>query len=179
MLTSLINTLQTVLLPLLANIPSDIYYVDDNTPTLILLIIGTVLMVVLAVLYVVSAFFFMRLFAKANVPAWKAWVPFVNLWKFFELGGYHGALSLLIVANIVPCIGQVASIVGIVFMCMAAYQIGLKLGKDSVWVVLFIFLGIVWLGIVAFDRSVWNDSLAKPALGLERPPSWPYYGSVI
>jgi len=128
------------------------------------------------VVYVVIAIFNMKLFAKANVPAWKAWVPIVNSWKFLELGGYPGALCLLNFAAIIPCIGFAGSIIATVFMCMAAYQISLKLGKDGSWVVLYIFLSVVWLGIMAFNNAVWNDSLAKPARGPERPPSWPPYG---
>jgi len=157
----------------------------------------------------------MKLFAKAKVPAWKAWVPVVNTWKFLELGGYPGAISLLTFASMVfsygylyyfystmfsmgysallsggygafgpdtmgnffftmilMMIGSLLSVVGTVFMCMSAYQISRKLGKDGVFVLLYIFLSPVWLGMMAFDKSVWNDSLAKPAKGKERPPAW-------
>lgn len=124
-------------------------------------------------IYVVNAIFLMKLFAKANVPAWKAWVPFVNLWKFFELGGYPGALSLLYLATVIPFVGWAGTIIAAVFACLAAYQISLKNGKDGAWVVLYIFLGIVWTGILGLGRSTWNDSLGKPALGPERPPSYP------
>ncbi|MDR1088049.1 MAG: DUF5684 domain-containing protein [Coriobacteriales bacterium] len=135
-----------------------------------------IVIVILIVFYVVCAIFYMKLFAKANVPAWKAWVPVVNSWKFLELGGYPGALCLLSLAGFIPFIGWAGEIVALVFFCLAAYQIGLKLSKDGVWVVLYIFLSIVWLGIVALDRSTWNDSLGKPARGPERPPTWPPYG---
>jgi len=130
-------------------------------------------------IYALVAIFYMKLFAKANVPAWKAWVPIVNMWKFLELGGYPGAISLLTLANLIPCIGSIAYIVCLVFMCMAAYQIGLKLGQDGAWVVLYIFVAIVWLGIMAFNKAIWNDSLGKPALGPERPPTWPPYNSGV
>ena len=129
--------------------------------------------------YVVTAIFMMKLFAKANVPAWKAWVPVVNSWKFLELGGYQGALCLLVFATIIPCVGSLGTLALLVFMCMAAYQIGLKLGKDGVWVVLYVLVSPVWLGIMGFNQATWNDSLGKPALGLERPPSWPAYGGGV
>ncbi|MCL2530250.1 MAG: DUF5684 domain-containing protein [Coriobacteriia bacterium] len=165
-------------------------------------------------IYVVTAIFYMKLFKKANAKAWKAWVPFVNTWKFLELGGYPGALVLLLILGVVmngiylvlsfgtmfsldydallygdttslaswvgtlmglsilSMIGGLVSIVAAVFCCMSAYQIGRKLGKDGAWVVLYIFLSIIWLGIVALDKSVWNDSLGRKARGPERPPSW-------
>ena len=163
--------------------------------------------------YIVTSIFYMKLFAKANVRAWKAWVPYVNTWKFFELGGYPGALCLLSVAStvanmlylvplysslpyidsayyggnysylgftslisiIIYMVGSILSIVSIVFLCLSAYQIGRKLGKDGSWVVLYIFVSIVWLGILAFNKATWNDSLGRPARGQERPPSWPPY----
>jgi len=178
MLTSLIDMLQATF-PLIADLAIDPYYPDDNTPTLIILAASLIIAVAFFAIYAVASFFFMKIFAKANVPSWKAWVPVANLWKFFELGGYHGAFSLLFVANIFPFLGQAASIVGLVFLCMAAHQIGLKLGKENVWVLLFIFMAVIWLGIMAFGKSVWNDSLGKPALGVERPPSWPVYAGGV
>src|SRR5690606_14272921 len=35
-----------------------------------------------------------------------------------------------------------------------------KLQKEAVWVVLYVFLSLVWLGIVAFDKSRWNPAIA-------------------
>ena len=176
--TLLTSNLQTILYSHAAP-PAEPFYPDDNMVTFYILLYGLIATTVCIASYVVCAVFYMKLFAKANVPAWKAWVPVVNLWKFLELGGYHGALSLLFVAAPIPFLGQVAATVGFVFSCMAAYQIGLKLGKESVWVVLYIFVAIVWLGIMAFDKSMWNDSLGNPAQGPERPPSWPPYGGGV
>ena len=126
--------------------------------------------------YVVIAFFMMKLFAKANVPAWKAWVPIVNIWKLLELGGYPGALCLLVLASPIPILGWFAVVAAYVFMILAAHQINLKMGKETVWIVLFIFLMPVWLGIMGLGQSTWNDSLGKPAKGNDRPPSSPVYG---
>jgi len=155
------------------------YYPDDNITTAIILFISLAFAIVLLVVYIITAIFMMKLFAKANVPAWKAWVPFVNFWKFLELGGYHGATSLLFVASIIPFVGFITLPIGYVLMCMAAYQIGLKLGKDGAWVVLYIFFSIIWLGILGLNKSMWNDSFGKPALGIERPPSGPFYGGGV
>jgi len=204
-----------------------------------IMVITIIISVVAAVAaYVLMAVFYMKLFAKANVPAWKAWVPVVNVWKFLELGGYHGAISLLafvgmalsycflgiffysmlnidyyslvnmdyiyqlndnptslqygdlntlitgfspfgalgmggfFFAYILQMVASLISLICTVFMCMSAYQIGLKLGKEGTWVILYIFLAPVWMGIMAFNKAVWNDSLAKVARGTERPPTW-------
>jgi len=175
-MTTLINCIQTLFFTYADVAPYPPYYPDDNITSAIILVIALILFIVWLVIYVVTAIFTMKLFAKANVPAWKAWVPFVNLWKFMELGGYHGATSLLFAAALIPFVGFVTLPIGVVIMCLAAYQIGLKLGKGGAWVVLYLFLSLVWLGILAFGSSVWNDSMGKPALGPERPPSGPFYG---
>ncbi len=156
------------------------YYWEDMYPAYLSAFTGIVIfwLFLFIALYVVNAIFLMKLFAKANVPAWKAWVPVVNTWKFLELGGYHGAFSLLVLAVIIPCIGWLAAIGGIVVCALAAYQIGLKNRKDGVWVVLYLFLGVVWTGILGLGASTWDERLGKPALGHERPPHWhaPYGG---
>jgi len=105
--------------------------------------------IIFAVIYVIHAFLLSRLFKKAGVEQWIAWVPFYNTWKFLELGNQQGFWAIL---TIVPLVNYVSA----VFMYIAAYRIGLKFGKDGAWVVLAIFLPTVWLAILAFDSSKWN-----------------------
>jgi uncharacterized membrane protein YgcG len=152
--------------------------IQDVNPLLASLSITFLLFVFFfgVIFYCVSAFFMMRLFRKANVEAWKAWVPVVNVWTFLKLGGYPGWIALLAFANIIPFIGWLGVIVVLVFECLAAYQIGAKLRKDGVWVILYIIFSIVWLGICGLDRSVWNDSLGKPSLVPGTPTSGGYGG---
>ncbi len=111
------------------------------------------------IIYVVFAFFLSRVFKKAGLEAWKAWVPVYNQWLFLELGGQKGWIVLLAFLGIIPIIGGIGGLVAFVFSCIAAYHIGEKFGKESWWVVLYIFVSPVWLGILAFDSSKWqNDS---------------------
>jgi hypothetical protein len=121
--------------------------------------------IVCIVIYVVIAIFTMKLFKKANQAAWKAWVPYVNTWTFFQLGGFNGALSLLV---FVPFLG---SLIVLVMGCIAAYRIGLKLGKSGGWVALYIFLSPIWYGIVGLDSSTWDDSRSTPSVELTNVPS--------
>ncbi|GHU08427.1 hypothetical protein FACS189431_4660 [Alphaproteobacteria bacterium] len=152
--------------------------------------------------YVVESLFLMKLFKKANVAGWKAWVPFVNIWTFLQLGGQKGAwtfgaigaiaayliIAILgvitaVVANasssasmggiavtmaIVSVVLYIAAFAGVVlttvFQCIAAYNIGKKLGFDPALVVLYIFIGIVWLGIAGLGKSKFDDSKGKPSL---------------
>ena len=115
-------------------------------------------------IYCVQAFFLSRIFKKAGLTEWWAWVPFLAQWKFLELGGQQGWLILLCLASIIPFIGWIGAVVASVFMIISAYNIGLKLHKESSWVVLYIFVSIVWLGICGLDKSKWDASKGKKSI---------------
>ena len=59
----------------------------------------------------------------------------------------------------IPVIGQLVLILPFLVILMAAWRVGLKLQKEAVWLILFFFLSIVWLGINAFDKSRWNTAI--------------------
>lgn len=114
--------------------------------------------------YAITAFFLMKIFEKAGVEdGWRAWVPVYNYMIFFKLGdlspwlvlyGIGGAILLSWIG-----IGFIFSIALYVFSALAAYRIGMKFGKDSVWVVLYVFVAVVWMGILAFDKARWNPNI--------------------
>lgn len=102
-----------------------------------------------AIGYVIYAWLLGRIFKKAGIEAWIAWVPFYNTWKMLELGGQQGFWAVL---AIIPFVGYVSA----VFLYIAMYHIGLKFGKSGSWVVLAIFLPVIWMAILAFDSSKWQ-----------------------
>jgi hypothetical protein len=138
--------------------------IDDSSMWAIIAAFSSVIIIVGLAAYVLNAIFMMKLFAKANVPAWKAWVPFVNSWKFLELGGFAGGWIFI---NLVPGVGSLAYVV---ISCIAAYNIGLKLQKEGIWVLLYVVVSIVWMALCGLDKSVWDDNLGQPARGPEVPP---------
>lgn len=86
-----------------------------------------------AAFYVIYGIFASKIFKKLGVaPAWAAWVPFYGQWKFMEAGGQQGWWIFVPVANVI-------------FQVIAAYNVGLKFGKEGGWVVLYLFLNPVWL----------------------------------
>jgi hypothetical protein len=117
-------------------------------------------LIALVIGYVITAIFLGKIFTKAGVPSWIAWVPFYNTWKLLEIGGQQGFWAILAV---LPIVGYVSA----VFMYIAMYHIGKKLGKEGVFVLLAIFLPIVWLIWLAIDKSTWNDK-ASTAPSLHR-----------
>lgn len=113
--------------------------------------------------YVISALLLGRIFKKAGLAQWAAWVPLYNTWKIFELGGQSGALSIFLY---IPFI----NIVGAIFMYIAMYNIGLKLQKSGVFVLWAIFLPVVWLIWLAVDSSKWDDAKGRSRLTTEPKP---------
>lgn len=122
--------------------------------------IGIILFALIGALigYVINSFLLSRIFKKAGIEQWKAWVPFYNAWIMFELGDQKGWMALLLLVPVV-------NIVAVVFYYIASYHIGLKLGKEGVFVLLAIFLPIVWLAWLAFDKSTWKGAPATAAAG--------------
>ncbi|MDB5177090.1 MAG: hypothetical protein JWN75_758 [Candidatus Saccharibacteria bacterium] len=101
--------------------------------------------------YAIGAFLLGRLFKKAGIPQWIAWVPIYNTWKLLEMGGQQGFWAVL---ALIPFL----NIVALIFLYIAMYDIGKKLGKEGWFVLLAIFVPIVWLIWLGFDDSKWpND----------------------
>lgn len=146
-----------------------------------LVLIGSIAM------YAITAFLLSRIFKKAGVASWKAWIPIYNTWRLLEFGGQYGWWVLLplvasIFAGIVSLFSPDSSfgisaaeifgdliLVGgtltyYVFWALAAYAIGLKLQKEGVFVLWAIFLPIVWMIWLAFDKSTWNESAGAARL---------------
>lgn len=124
---------------------------------------------IIAVVYVLSSIFYMKIFEKAGVQGkWRAWVPVYNTMVFSKLGDLSPWLVLIafggaIVLSWIPVLNIFAgllSFAGGIVLILAAYRVGQKLQKEGAWVVLYIFLSIVWLGILAFDKSRWNTQIA-------------------
>jgi hypothetical protein len=112
--------------------------------------------------YVLVALFLMKIFEKAGVQGkWRAWVPVYNYLVFAKLGDVSPWVVLIAMGlSFIPYLNFLTGIALAIVMAMAAWRIGLKLQKDAVWVVLWVLLGIVWLGINAFDKSRWNPNIA-------------------
>ncbi|WP_295577627.1 DUF5684 domain-containing protein, partial [uncultured Microbacterium sp.] len=129
------------------------------------LALGFIFFLFAVAVWVVTSFFLMKIFDKAGVQGkWRAWVPVYNYMVFSKLGDLSPWLILIAIGASVflswlPVIGQLISIASFLVLALAAWRVGLKLQKEPVWVVLYILLAPVWLGILAFDKSRWNTAV--------------------
>ncbi|MGO2747422.1 large exoprotein [Microbacterium sp.] len=141
-------------------------YYDSGAAAAIIAAAGLVIFLFAVVGYVLTSWFLMKVFEKAGVQGkWRAWVPVYNSMIFLKLGDMSPwlilyAIGASIVLSWIPLLGQIIPIAIGVVMIIAAYRVGQKLQKEGAWVVLYIFLSIVWLGINAFDKSRWNAQIA-------------------
>ena len=130
-------------------------------------LIGLIWLIVLLagpILYVITAWFLMNIFEKAGVQGkWRAWVPFYNGMIFFKLGDVSPWLLFGVFLTWIPFLGWLVGLAVAVMGILAAYRIGQKLQKDGAWIVLYILLEPVWLGILAFDSSRWNPNIPPSA----------------
>lgn len=115
--------------------------------------------------YVITSWFLMKIFEKAGVQGkWRAWVPVYNTLIFVKLGDLNPWWLLILwgataVLGWIPVIGSLLGLAAFIYTLLAAWRVGLKLQKEAVWLILYFFLSIVWLGINAFDKSRWNTAI--------------------
>lgn len=135
---------------------------------IIVLVLFAFYFILLAAIYVLTALAFSRLFKKVGIEGWIAWVPVYNIWKWLELGGQSGLISLLI---FVPG----ASIVTLVFILIGSYRIGTAFGKGGEWTVLAYFISPLWAYLLSRPAEVY-----RPEVYAQHgwPPPLAGYGSV-
>jgi hypothetical protein len=146
-----------------------------------------------ALAYIINSWLLGRVFHKAGVARWKAWIPILRTWKFFNIGGRSGASVLLTIA--VYCLAILAHnlivsnsgghsslavmialflwiaafvilIIYIYVAISAAYNIQKKLGKPGAFLILA-FINLIaplWLWVLALDGSKWRDKKGRAML---------------
>ncbi len=146
------------------------HYPDNVWPVLIVVyaVMAVIYLLFIVAYYVLMAIALSRFFAKVGVEPWIAWVPVYSYWKWLEVGGQVGALSLLL---LVPY----ANVVTLVFLYIGMYRSGIAFRKDGAFLVLGIFLPFVWCFLLAGRAEVYSPELITQA---GYPPPLAGYGSV-
>jgi len=145
------------------------------------LVIAVVFWLIFAVVaYVLSSLFLRKIFEKAGVANPNvAWIPIYNTTIFAKLGDVNplvflGAVVASLVLSWIPVLGFIIGLLPLAAFVLAAYRVNQKLQKDPVAFTIFAaLLGLIWLGVVAFSKGVWNTA-SKPVAGIAPvpPPPW-------
>ncbi len=122
---------------------------DPVAAAVAVMLVFFVIFIFWAIAYAISSFLLSRVFKKAGVPQWAAWVPVYSTWKLLELGNQQGFWAVI---ALIPFVG----IISLVFLYIAMYHIGRKLGKEDWFILLAIFLPVVWMIWLGFDESKWE-----------------------
>lgn len=134
----------------------------------IVLITFIITMVFVVGFYALTAVALMSFFRKVGVEPWIAWVPVYNNWKWLEVGGFQGWISLL---------GLIygGSIVTSIFLYIGMYRTGLAFRKDGGFLVLGIFFPFIWAFILGGKTTVYEPQLITAA---GYPPPIAGFGSL-
>ena len=108
-----------------------------------------------------------KMFKKAGKPGWAAIVPFYNTYVLFEITWGNGWYFLLLFTSIIPVIGYIACLVIIIITMV---KLAKAFGKSGGFAVGLIFLSVIFMAILAFDKSTY---LGVPASGSNMAPAGP------
>ena len=108
-----------------------------------------ILMLAISVFAIVSMW---KVFKKAGKEGWAALIPIYNLVVLFQISGIDPKKLLWLFLTI---IGQ---IIVFVYLIMAYIKLAKAFGKSSGFAAGLIFLNVIFMGILAFDDSVYSGT---------------------
>ena len=91
-----------------------------------------------------------KVYKKAGEPGWASISPIYNIWVLYEITGFNGALSLLI---LIPFVG---TIIVAVLSIIANFRLAKCFGKDTGFGIGLWLLNPIFMAILAFDKSEYN-----------------------
>lgn len=122
-----------------------------NTTTTGLATVGTIYMIVLLAIAIISIVANWKIFTKANKPGWAAIIPLYNIYVQFQIAGMNGWMFLLLLVPIVNII------VGI----MLYVNLAKSFGKSTGFAIGLIFLNFIFTLILAFGSAKYIGTESK------------------
>ncbi|MDR1970054.1 MAG: DUF5684 domain-containing protein [Candidatus Nomurabacteria bacterium] len=116
---------------------------------IVMVVIGALL------IYALTAFLLTRLFKKAGVPTWKAWVPVYNLWKLLQIGGVSGVWSLL---SVIAC-GSAVTLLLYMNEFQESFTVGNVVPAEQAVAVIALVSAVIVTAVLfaaAYIRAAWN-----------------------
>jgi uncharacterized membrane protein len=156
------------MLGLLAQDYNYTYSVPSGNHTGLAIFSGVFQLVWLAVAVVVIIGLW-KVFEKAGKPGWAAIVPFYNGWVLAEIAGKPGWWGLVPIGGIIPVLGIIAGIVGLVLYVIIALEIAKAFGKDTVFAV----VGLILFSFVGFPILGFGDAKYTAPTGANKSAAAP------
>ena len=94
--------------------------------------------------YVISAVAYMKIFEKAGVTTWYAWVPFLNTYWITKIATGNGWLFLII---LIPCVGS------LIYLILMAIKLSAAFGCGGGMIALLILIPVVGYLVLAFGSE--------------------------
>ena len=98
----------------------------------------------IVVSYVLGAIAYMKIFEKAGVTSWYAWVPFLNIYWLTKIATGNGWLFLLV---LIPCVGS------LIYLILMAIKLSGAFGCGGGMIALLILIPIVGYYVLAFGGA--------------------------
>ncbi len=117
-------------------------------------------------LYIFYSFCLSKVFTKAGVTSWWAWIPLLNTWGLVKVSGRDPVWFILM---FVPCINYVA-----IFLVMI--DVAKAFGKDSGFGVGLALLSFIFIPILAFGNAQYVGPAGAGAYGYGQPYGQAPYG---
>jgi hypothetical protein len=113
---------------------------------------GLVFMIVVLAFYIYAALALMAIAKKTKTPnGWLAFIPIANIYLMTQMAGISGWWTLAIFAAIIPIIGGLAILAGMIYLW---WIIAEKINKPGWWSILMLIpiVNIIILGIMAWGK---------------------------
>lgn len=131
-----------------------------NDLDLLIAVLGAYFVVIL----LIAAFMVIcqwKIFTKAGQPGWAVLVPFYNIYVYTQVIKRPSWWMALYFLGIIPILGSIAVLVIVI---LDQIRLAKVFGKDSGFAVGLIFLSIVFLPILAFGSSKYQDDMPSGEL---------------
>lgn len=129
------------------------------------------LIVVGVVLAIITIAGLWKVFQKAGRPGWAAIVPVYNNWVFFEIAGKPGWWGLIAFLGVIPIIGIIPSLIGLVLAIIACIELSKRFGRGAGTTLLQIFLPFVAYPMLGFGSAKYTAT--GPAAAAGQTPAGP------
>ena len=126
----------------------------------VFLIILAIIGLAIAIIVMISNW---KIFKKAGLAGWEAFVPFYNTWCLVKISGLEWWFFLIIIFPIITLKFPIMGLVSVAASFFAHYNLSIKFEKEPIGFALGLtFLPFVFYPILGFGKSTYKDKEVSP-----------------